>query len=178
MRARRNWRRGHRREPDVPRHAETRQLPYSPTQMFDLVADVARYQEFLPWVVATRVRSNSDTEMLADLIVGFGPLRETFTSRVNKQRATRIVVDYIEGPLKYLHNEWEFRPDDKGGTLVDFSVDFAFRSRTFETLAGRFFGEAVRRMVSAFEARAKLLYGAAPQSVPSGSSSSSAHSAA
>ncbi len=166
----------------MPRHSETRQLPYSPTQMFDLVADVGRYQEFLPWVRATRIRSNSDTEMLADLIVGFGPLRETFTSRVNKRRPDSIVVDYVEGPLKYLHNEWAFRPDGKGGTLVDFSVDFAFRSRTFETIAGRFFGEAVKRMVSAFETRAKLLYGAgagAGVSAPSsGNSSSSAHSAA
>lgn len=163
----------------MPRHSETRQLPYSPSQMFDLVADVGRYQEFLPWVVATRVKSNSDTQMLADLIVGFGPLRETFTSRVNKVRPTRIVVDYVEGPLKYLHNEWDFRSDGQGGTLVDFAVDFAFRSRTFEALAGRFFGEAVRRMVSAFETRAKALYGSTAQSsVGSGSNSSSAHSAA
>ncbi len=166
----------------MPKHSETRLLPYTPDQMFDLVGDVGRYQEFLPWVVATRVRSASETEMVADLIVGFGPLRETFTSRVAKQRPGAIDVDYIDGPLKYLHNHWRFQPDGKGGTLVEFSVDFAFRSRTFEALAGRVFGEAVRRMVSAFEARAKALYAAPGSSsadrAGSGSSSSSAHSAA
>jgi coenzyme Q-binding protein COQ10 len=158
----------------MPRHTETRPLPYSPEQMFDLVADVGRYQEFLPWVVATRVRERAERAILADLIVGFGPLRETFTSRVALDRPGAIDVDYIEGPLKKLHNSWRFRPDDKGGCLVDFCVDFAFRSRTFEAIAGRMFGEAVRKMVAAFETRAAKLYGAGE----SGSSRSSAHSAA
>jgi len=165
----------------MPKHSEIRPLPYTPDQMFDLVTDVGRYQEFLPWVVATRVRANSETEMVADLIVGFGPLRETFTSRVVKARPGAVDVDYIDGPLKYLHNHWRFQPDGKGGSLVEFSVDFAFRSRTFEALAGRVFGEAVRRMVSAFEARAKTLYAVpepASTAAGSGSSSSSAQSAA
>ncbi len=159
----------------MPRHAETRRLPYSPTQMFDLVADVARYAEFLPWVTAVRVRSDSGTEMVADLLVGFKALRERFTSKVVKRRAETIHVDYLDGPLKYLRNEWTFRPDGQGGTLVDFSVDFAFRSRLFETLAGQVFEAALRRMIGAFETRANALYGAG---AAPGISSSSATSAA
>ena len=156
----------------MPRHAETRRLPHTPEQMFDMVADVARYGEFLPWVTGVRVRSDTETEMVADLLVGFKGLRERFTSRVAKERPGRIDVEYLEGPLKYLRNAWAFRPDGQGGCLVDFSVDFQFRSRLFETLAGTVFDLALRRMIGAFEARAAVLYGA------SGSSSSSATSAA
>jgi len=161
----------------MPRHSETRALPYTPEQMFDLVADVGRYGEFLPWVVGVRVRSNSDTEMVADLLVGFKALREKFTSRVVKERPNRIHVEYVDGPLAYLRNDWAFRPDGKGGCLVDFAVDFAFRSRVFETLAGQVFDRALRKMIGAFEERATQLYGA-DDAAPSGSSSSSAHSAA
>lgn len=158
----------------LPKIKETRHLPWTPEQMFDLVADVGRYAEFLPWVAAVRIRSNSDAEMVADLVVGFKGLNETFTSRVHKQRPFRIGVDYIEGPLKYLHNEWLFQPDGHGGTSVDFSVDFAFRSALFEALAGQMFERAFRKMTAAFEERARALYG----SSASGISSSSAHSAA
>ena len=143
----------------MPRHSESRHMPYTPDQMFDLVADVKRYQEFLPWVAATRVRSDSETLMVADLVVGFKSLKETFTSRVTKTRPHKVVVDYIEGPLKFLHNSWEFTPDGKGGTKIDFCVDFAFRSRIFETLAGQMFDRALRRMIGAFEERAHQLYG-------------------
>ncbi|WP_326524285.1 type II toxin-antitoxin system RatA family toxin [Sphingomonas sp.] len=163
----------------MPRHAETRQLPYSPEQMFDMVADVGRYPQFLPWVSAIRVRSDSDTEMVADMIVGFKGLRETFTSRVNKDRPNSIRVDYVDGPLDHLTNDWTFRPDGQGGCLVDFSVDFAFRNRMFEMLAGQVFDRALRRMIGAFEERATALYGdSATGSSDAGSSSSSAHSAA
>lgn len=144
----------------MPKHAETRQLPYTPEQMFDLVADVGRYQQFLPWVIGTRVRSKSDTMMVADLVVGFKMLRETFTSRVKLHRPHHVHVDYLEGPLKYLHNDWRFEPSPDGGTLVHFKVDFEFRSRVFEALAGAVFGEALRRMIGAFEERARELYGA------------------
>ena len=166
----------------MPRHSETRQLPYTPEQMFDLVADVGRYAEFLPWVAAVRVRSNSSTEMVADLIVGFKALRERFTSRVHKERPGHIHVDYLEGPLKHLSNDWKFRPDGKGGTLVDFCVDFAFKNRVFEALAGQMFDMALRKMINAFEERAVALYGAGAGGGAaigaSGISSSSAHSAA
>ncbi|MCC2976036.1 type II toxin-antitoxin system RatA family toxin [Sphingomonas sp. PL-96] len=166
----------------MPRHSETRHLPYTPEQMFELVADVGRYGEFLPWVSATRVRSNSETEMVADMIVGFKGLRETFTSKVAKERPGHIRVDYLDGPLKYLNNDWTFRPDGQGGTLVDFCVDFAFKNRMFELLAGQVFDRALRKMIGAFEERAAALYGAggATSSNPEtpGRSSSSAHSAA
>ena len=158
----------------MPRHSETRNLPYSPDQLFELVADVKRYQEFLPWVAATRIRSDSETEMVADLVVGFRAIKETFTSRVRKTRPEEIVIDYVDGPLKYLHNSWKFRPDGKGGTDIDFCVDFAFKSRIFESLAGQMFDRALRRMIGAFEERAHALYGESD----SGSSSSRAQSAA
>ena len=148
----------------MPRHSETRHLPYTPEQLFDLVADVEHYDEFLPWVVAVRVRSSSETETIADLVVGFNAFKERFTSRVTKRRPTHICVDYIEGPLKYLKNEWRFDAAPGGGTDVHFSVDFAFRSRIFEALAGQMFDRALRRMIGAFEERAGQLYGAGAQS--------------
>jgi coenzyme Q-binding protein COQ10 len=151
----------------MPRHSETRHLPYTPEQLFDLVADVARYDEFLPWVVAVRVRSSSETETVADLVVGFNAFKERFTSRVRKQKPEAITVDYIEGPLKYLHNEWRFTRTADGGTDVHFSVDFAFKSRLFETLAGAMFDRALRRMIGAFEQRAAALYGISRSSAQS-----------
>ena len=158
----------------MPRHSEKRTLPYSPDQLFDLVADVKRYPEFLPWVAATRIRSDSETLMIADLAVGFKSLKETFTSRVTKQRPRKILVEYVEGPLKYLKNDWEFEPDGRGGTRLGFCVDFAFKSRVFEAIAGQMFDRALRRMIAAFEARAHALYGDSS----TGISSSSAQSAA
>ena len=151
----------------MPRHSETRHLPYTPEQLFDLVADVARYDEFLPWVVAVRVRSSSETEAVADLVVGFNAFKERFTSKVKKERPRRICVDYIEGPLKFLHNEWRFDPASDGGTDVHFSVDFAFKSRLFESLAGAMFDRALRRMTDAFEQRASALYGISNSSAQS-----------
>jgi coenzyme Q-binding protein COQ10 len=156
----------------MPKHTETRHLPYTPEQMFDMVADVARYAEFLPWVTAIRVRSGSEHEMVADMIVGFKGLRETFTSKVQKERPDHIRVDYLDGPLKYLNNDWKFRSDERGGCYVDFCVDFQFKSRMFEMLAGQVFDRALRKMIGAFEERAAQLYGAG------GSNNSSAHNAA
>lgn len=138
---------------------ETRQLPYSAQQMFDLVADVKRYSEFLPWVIATRVRSDSETEMLADMVVGFKNLRESFTSRVSKDRPREIAVHYIDGPLSDLDNVWTFRELDEQTCEIDFRVDFQFKNRVFQVLAGQYFDRAFRKMVEAFEARAHELYG-------------------
>jgi coenzyme Q-binding protein COQ10 len=151
----------------MPRHSETRHLPYTPEQLFDMVADIARYDEFLPWVVAVRIRSSSEQETVADLVVGFNAFKERFTSRVRKDRPGHICVDYVEGPLKYLKNEWRFEPSEKGGTDVHFSVDFAFRSRIFEALAGQMFDRALRRMTGAFEERAATLYGMSSSSAQS-----------
>ena len=153
----------------MPGIRETRTLPYSAEQMFDLVADVARYGDFLPWVVATRVRSDSETQMVADMVVGFKSLREKFTSQVHKRRPELIEVHYVDGPLRDLENTWQFASMVDGGCRIDFCVDFSFKSRVFEALAGQYFDRAFRKMVAAFEARADELYG---------SSSSSAHSVA
>lgn len=157
----------------MPQHSETRVLPYTPEQMFDLVADVAHYPEFLPWVSAVRVRSDASDRMVADMMVGFKGLRETFRSDVTKDRPRRVHVDYVEGPLKYLRNDWTFVPD-LAGCRIEFFVDFQFRSRLFEAIAGQVFGAALRRMIGAFEERAAKLYAPATRGI----SNSSAHSAA
>ncbi len=144
----------------MPGIREVQALPYSVEQMFDLVADVARYPEFLPWVVATRVRTDSETEMVADMLVGFGAIREKFTSRVTKDRPNLLTVHYVDGPLRDLDNRWAFRPLDTGSCEIDFCVEFSFKNKIFEALAGQYFDRAFRRMVAAFEQRASELYGA------------------
>ena len=128
--------------------------------MFALVTDIERYPEFLPWVIALRVRSDSEHEAVADMIVGFKGLRESFSCRVHKERPRNVTVSYIDGPMRHLSNEWHFLPADDGGCRVDFMVDFSFRSRLFEALAGQMFDKALRRMIEAFESRANALYGA------------------
>ncbi len=142
----------------MPSHHERRELPHSAAQMYDLVADVRRYPEFLPWVSAIRVRQDDDTEMLADMIVGFKSLRETFSSQVIKNPKLEIVVNYLDGPLKHLHNRWVFEDQPAGGSIVDFTVDFAFRNAIFEALAGQVFDSALRKMTGAFITRADALY--------------------
>jgi len=134
-------------------------LPYTPAQMFDLVCDVESYPKFLPWCVGARIIERKEGEFTADLVIGFKMFRERFRSRVTMKRPGQVKVDYIRGPLKYLHNEWKLCPNDEGGTTVDFSVDFEFKNRVFEKVVGSLFSEAVRRMVSAFEKRADEIYG-------------------
>jgi coenzyme Q-binding protein COQ10 len=151
----------------VPGIREVRHLPYSAEQMFALVADVGRYHEFLPWVVAARVRSDSDSEMIADLLVGFKSLREKFTSKVLKHHPDRIEVIYLDGPMRDLDNVWTFTPLPEGGCEVDFHVEFTFRNAMFEALAGQYFDRAFRRMVTAFEERADKLYGSNSSSATS-----------
>jgi coenzyme Q-binding protein COQ10 len=140
-------------------HTETRLLPYTPDQMFNLVADVARYPEFLPWCVGARIRERKDNMLLADLMIGFKMVREKFTSKVWLDRpARRIDVEYITGPFRQLKNHWVFH-DDPAGCRVEFYLEFEFSSAMLQTLIGVLFHEAVRRMVAAFESRAKQLYG-------------------
>ena len=150
----------------MPTHAEKRVLPYTPEQLFDLVADIEKYPQFLPWCVASRIRRREGNVIYADLMIGFRMVRERFTSRVELHRPDRIDVSYTEGPFHYLNNHWIFRPHGNG-TLVDFYVDFEFRSRVLQKLIGVLFNEAVRRMVAAFETRARQLYGA-PRQGPAG----------
>ena len=142
----------------MPTHAERRFLPYSQEQLFALVADVERYPEFLPWCVAARIRSRDEDVLIADLVIGFKMVRERFTSRVTLRRPDRIDVEYTEGPLRYLNNHWSFEPKD-GGCVIDFFVDFEFKSMILQKLIGALFNEAVKRMVGAFESRAHALYG-------------------
>lgn len=144
----------------MPRHHETRDLSHSPEQMFALVTDIERYPEFLPWIIALRIRSDDKVESVADMIVGFKGLRESFSCRVHKDCPQHVTVDYIDGPMRHLNNEWNFVANEGGGCRVDFMVDFSFRSRVFEALAGQMFDKALRRMIAAFEARADALYGA------------------
>lgn len=144
----------------MPTHAEQRVLPYTPQQLFELVADIERYPEFLPWCMAARIRKREENLVIADLVIGFKVFRERFTSRVMLDPAGgRIDVAYTEGPFKYLNNHWVFEAHPEG-CRIDFYVDFEFRSRILQKAIEILFHEAVRRMVSAFEARAGVLYGA------------------
>lgn len=143
----------------MPHHHERKALPFSADQMYDLVTDVRHYAEFLPWVAAVRVRSDSEHEMMADLVVGFKALKETFSSRVLKTPKSKVVVEYLDGPMRHLHNQWLFEDVDTGGCIVDFTVDFAFQNRVFEAIAGQYFSTALRKMTDAFVVRAEQLYG-------------------
>ena len=151
----------------MPGIHEVHALPYSAEQMFDLVADVARYPEFLPWVVATRIRSDTETEMIADMVVGFKSLREKFTSRVEKDRPRMIKVHYIDGPMRNLDNMWHIPPVSESSCDVDFCVDFTFKNKVFEALAGQYVDRAFRKLMGAFEERAEKLYGSNSSSATS-----------
>jgi coenzyme Q-binding protein COQ10 len=143
----------------MPSHGERRELPYTAQQMYELIADVKQYPKFLPWVSAIRIRKDEETEMLADMVVGFKSIKETFSSRVMKVPYNSIIVDYIDGPMKYLNNRWVFEDAQNGGCSVGFDVDFSFRNPIFEKVAGQFFESALRKMTGAFIARAHVLYG-------------------
>src|SRR5262245_24322027 len=122
----------------MPTHAEKRLLPYTPQQLFDLVAQVERYPEFLPWCLAARIKTREANELTADLVIGFKMFREKFTSRVKLDPHRRVDVTYTHGPLKYLNNHWIFEPAPpsatlpNGGTLLDFYVDFEFHSKLLQ----------------------------------------------
>lgn len=143
----------------MPTHAERRPLPYTPEQLFTLVADVERYPEFLPWCVATRIRKREgENAFVSDMVIGYKMFHERFTSRVELEPPRRINVYYSEGPFRYLNNHWLFEPNPPG-CVIDFYVDFEFRSRLLQRAIEIVFNEAVRRMVDAFEKRATQLYG-------------------
>ena len=145
----------------MPTHAEKRVLPYTDEQLFDMVADVRRYPEFLPWCVGARIVSRTENELVADLTIGFKMFRETFRSNVTRERPHHVHVRYLTGPFRYLNNHWRFRPV-ANGTEVDFFVDFEFKSRLLQAVIGTVFNEAVRLMVRSFERRAAILYRRAP----------------
>lgn len=143
----------------MAKHAEQRLLPYSPEQLFELVADIERYPQFLPWCIGARIRRREGNETIADLAIGFKMYRERFTSHVVLSKPCRIHVTYSEGPFRYLENQWRFEPGPGGGCILDFYVDFEFKSKILQHVIEMLFNEAVRRMVGAFEARARALYG-------------------
>ena len=143
----------------MPRHTEQQLVPYDTQQLFDLVADIERYPEFLPWCVGARIRERRADFMVVDMIIGFRMFRERFTSRVALGPPSRIDVTYAHGPFRRLNNHWVFEKVP-GGCRINFYVDFEFRSRLLQRMIEMLFGEAVRRMVGAFEKRARDLYGA------------------
>ena len=142
-------------------------MPYTARQMYDLVADVQRYPEFLPWTAAARVRSvtpqaDGSEVMKADLMISFKVFRERFGSRVTLwPEAMKIDTEYLDGPFKYMRSNWSFADRAEGGCSVTFFVDFEFRNAILQKIIGVVFDEAMRRVVRAFEARAAQLYGAA-----------------
>lgn len=142
----------------MPKFIEDRTFPYTAQQMFNLVADVKEYPNFLPWCIGARIYDVRQNDFYADLIIGFKVFRERFTSHVILSDG-KIEIDYVKGPLSYLHNLWEFEdiPDD--GSKLHFEVDFEFKNKLFQKLVGGLFTEAVHRMVVSFEARAEELYG-------------------
>jgi coenzyme Q-binding protein COQ10 len=148
---------------NMPRHSETKLLPYSAAQMYDLVADIARYPDFLPWCSAARIRSRTAEQTFevveADLVISFKVFRERFGSRVTLwPENNQIDTEYLDGPFKFLKSNWSFK-DAPGGCEVSFFVDFEFRNVILQKLIGLVFNEAMHRIVSAFENRAKQLYG-------------------
>jgi coenzyme Q-binding protein COQ10 len=148
----------------VPRHDETKVLPYRAEEMYALVADVARYPEFLPWCSAARIRAQRPIEggevMEADLVISFKVFREKFGSRVTLYPENRrILTDYLDGPFKHLHSEWSFEDMGESQCRVQFCVDFEFRNPILSGVIGLVFHEAMTRVVRAFEARAVQLYG-------------------
>jgi len=147
----------------MPTHAEQRVLPYTPEQLFALVADIERYPEFLPWCMGARIKERQSNLIVADLIIGFKLFRERFTSRVALDPPGKIDVTYAEGPFRYLNNHWTFTPVAEG-CRIDFFVDFEFKSRLMQKVIEILFSEAVRRMVGAFEKRAGDLCGMPAQS--------------
>ena len=148
----------------MPRHAESKNLPHRAEDMYALVADVPNYPAFLPWCSAARIRSQKEIEggtvLEADLVISFKVFRERFGSRVTLLPTQRqILTEYLDGPFKHLHSVWNFEALGDTACRVDFSVDFEFRNAILSGIIGLVFHEAMTRVVRAFEARAKALYG-------------------
>ena len=147
----------------MPTHSETRPLPYTAQQMYNLVADVEKYPEFLPWCAASRIRrtyaAGGGEVMEVDLVISFKVFRERFGSRVTLFDAQkRIDTEYLDGPFKYMRSDWQFEDTDEGCN-VSFHVDFEFKSAVLQGIIGIVFYEAMHRVVRAYEHRAADLYG-------------------
>lgn len=142
----------------MPTHAEKRHLPYTPEQLFDVVAHVEKYPEFLPWCLSSRITGREGNVFYADLVIGYKLIREKFGSKVTLEAPDHIHVEYLKGPMKHLSNHWRFIREADGSCTIDFYVDFEFKNPVLHSLISVFFNEAVRRMVAAFETRARDLY--------------------
>ena len=147
----------------MPKFETHRPVPHTPDQMFDLVADVERYPEFLPLcnglVVRSRKERDGKTLLVADMTVGYKAIRETFTTQVLLNRAEHVIdVHYVDGPFKYLNNRWGFQPTADGGCTIDFFIDYEFKSRILGALMGSMFDRAFRMFTEAFETRAGKIY--------------------
>jgi coenzyme Q-binding protein COQ10 len=141
----------------MPRHEEQATLAYSADELFDVVSHIRDYPAFVPWCSGARVLSEAQHEIVADLVIGFGPFQESFRSQVTLDRPREVKVHAIDGPLEHLTNAWTFTPEgDK--THVDFIIDFQFKSHLLDHVANGMFYEAATRMMSAFESRVHLLH--------------------
>jgi len=143
----------------MPAHEEQRVLPYSAEQLFDIVAAVDCYPEFIPWCQETRITRREEDTLHADMVIGFRSIRQEFSSRVVLERPHRIVIAPTAGPFRRMESDWQFMDLAAGGCEVAFRIDFEFRSRLLRALIGALFHEAAQRMVGAFEDRARMLYG-------------------
>ena len=143
----------------MPAHTQERVVSYTPEQMFDVVADIESYPQFLPWCVGAKTRNGGDNVIFADMVIGFKMFRERFTTRDVLERPNSIEIAHHRGPFKHLDSRWTFQADGDGRCRVGFSIDFEFRSLFFDRMMGVVFHEAVRYMVSAFERRARAVYG-------------------
>lgn len=152
----------------MPNHRDSRNLSYSARQMYDLVADIESYPQFLPWNSAARIRTRTTRpdgaeEIAADLVISFKVFRERFGSRVvlwpEQDGVWKIDTEYLDGPFKYMRSGWSFKDRPEGGCHVEFFVDFEFKNAILQRLIGVVFHEAMSRIVRAFEDRARKLYG-------------------
>jgi coenzyme Q-binding protein COQ10 len=144
----------------MPTHSETKIIPYTAQQIYELVADIDKYPQFLPWCSAARIISKNDDMILAELTIGYKKIKESFTSRVHLDQENKaIYVAYVSGPLRALRNEWIFTDLPDKSCQVDFFVHFEFSSRILSHLMDLFFDVAFKKMVNSFEIRAKEIYG-------------------
>ncbi len=141
----------------MPTHAENKIFNYPKEQLFKIVADVEKYPEFLPWCLASRITKHEENIIYADLVIGYKMVREKFTSKVTFDEPNLIHVEYLKGPMKHLSNHWKFNDLENGKCEVDFFVDFEFKNQLLQSLMEKFFNEAVKRMIDAFEKRAIAL---------------------
>ncbi len=144
----------------MPTHHEKKILPYKKDELFELISDINSYPLFLPWCIGARITEKNEDEniVFADLMIGYKMFREKFSSKVILEYPEKITVEYQSGPMKYLRNYWRLREMPGGHTEIDFFVDFEFKSKVFESLSSMFFHEIVKRMINAFEDRAKEIY--------------------